>query len=113
MNKLFGLIGLLILVLASFALAGNYRYGMMEGDGKFDPIDSQGNTSYGMMANGQFYPLNGGYSMMGKYSGYGYGMMGGSWGYVMYSFYILFCLAILVLIIALIYWVIKSANRKK
>jgi len=111
MNKLFGLIGLL--VLASFALADNYRYGMMGGDGKFNPIDSQANTTYGMMANGQFYPLNGGYGMMGRYTGYGYGMMGGSWSYVMYTIFVLICLAILALIIAIIYWVIKSAQRKK
>jgi len=49
---------------------------------------------------------NGGYGMMGLMTGYG------GWGFGMFLSWILFLLIIALIIVA-IYWLIKSANRKK
>ena len=97
------LTGISFILLASFIVSaqGNYQYGMMDG-------------------NNQFYPTNSGYAGM---MGGGYGMMGmmqmmsGS-SYVGYNSgtillsWITYLLTI-ALMIAGIYWLVKTANRKR
>ncbi|MBS3099338.1 hypothetical protein J4462_03940 [Candidatus Pacearchaeota archaeon] len=106
-------IGLVFGILFLFALSvvTAQQYGMMNDDGQF--------YQYGVMGdNNQFYPVNSGYGgMMG--GGYGMiGMMNTMTGYGGYNAgavllsWITYLLTI-ALIIAGIYWLIKTANRKR
>ncbi len=80
-----------MVILSALGIVSAAQYGMMGNDGQFYP--SQG---YGMMG--------GMMQMMYGYGGYGYGMM--LIGWITY-------LLIIALIITAIYWLIKSANRKR
>ncbi|MEK6935606.1 MAG: hypothetical protein AABW67_02375 [Nanoarchaeota archaeon] len=88
MNKSL-VLGLLIFV-SALSMISAVQYGMMDDNGQFTPTNS-----YGSMMGGMMYGIGG---------GFGSGMMLLSW--ITY-------LAILTLIIAGIYWLIKSANRRK
>lgn len=100
-----------ILLLSALSLVSAQQYGMMDSNGEF--------YQYGMMgSNNQFYPANSGYG--GMMSG-GYGMTGmmnmmsGYGGYnagaVLLS-WITYLLTI-ALMIAGIYWLVKTANKKR
>ncbi|MBS3065888.1 hypothetical protein J4229_02470 [Candidatus Pacearchaeota archaeon] len=70
------------------------------------------NTSYqyGMMgSNGQFYPAGGYGGMMNMMAGYG-GYGGYSYGMVFFGW--LTYILTIILIVAAIYWLINTANRK-
>src|SRR3989344_4905044 len=99
-----------ILFLFVLSVVSAQQYGMMDSNGQF--------YQYGMMGNNnQFYPtssgyggmMNGGYGMTGMmqmmtgYGGYNAGTILLSW--------ITYLLTI-ALIIAGIYWLVKTANRK-
>jgi hypothetical protein len=84
-------LALSVIFLIGIASAQTYQYGMMGGDGQFYPTGSSG-FGGGMMG------------MMGGYGNYGSGIMALSW-----FTYLLF----IALVITAIYWLIKSANRKK
>ena len=93
MNKKFGIIvGILALLFLGLAAAQNYQYGMMGSDGQFTAVNNGGMGMMGMM------------QMMTGYGGYGSGMMFLGW--------ITYLLTIL-LMIAAIYWLFKSANRRR
>ncbi len=115
MKNKFGLVlaSVSLILFASFVVSAlnGAQYGMMDANGQF--------YQYGMMGNNnQFYPtssgyggmMSGGYGMMGMmqmmtgYGGYGSGAILLSW--IMY-------LLIIALIGSGIYWLIKSANRKR
>jgi hypothetical protein len=99
------------LFLFALSVVSAQQYGMMDSSGKF--------YQYGMMGNdNQFYPTNSGYG--GMMSG-GYGMMGmmsmmtGYGGYnagAVLLGWITYLLTI-ALMIAGIYWLVKTANRKR
>ncbi len=110
MNKYTISIALGILLLSALSLVSAVQYGMMGDNGQF--------YQYGMMGNNsQFTSLNqgyGGYGMMGMmqmmtgYGGYGYSGYGSG---MMFLGWITYLLTI-ALIIAGIYWLVKTANRK-
>lgn len=82
-------LGLLVFI-SALSMVSAAQYGMMDDNGQFTPTNS-----YEGMMSGMIYGMGG---------GFGSGMMLLSW--ITY-------LAILILIIAAIYWLIKSANKKR
>ncbi len=98
----YGVISFGVIVLGLFLAASGfvsaapdtYQYGMMGANGQFYPA---ANSGYG------YGGMGGMMQMMSGYGGYGYGVMLLSW--VTY-------LLIIALIIAAIYWLVSSANRK-
>lgn len=86
---------LAVAIVSSFALVSAVQYGMMGDDGQFVPL----NQGYGMMGNGAWGMM----PMMMGYGSYGYGAALLSW--------ITYLLTI-ALIVAAMYWLIKSANKR-
>ncbi|MEK6913159.1 MAG: hypothetical protein AABW47_00620 [Nanoarchaeota archaeon] len=78
---------LYVIVFISFASAQTYQYGMMNNDGTFYPANQYSVGMMGMM-----------------YGNYGVGLGVLSW---------VFSLVTIGLIIAAIYWLVKSANKKR
>lgn len=94
MKKIYlaGISLLAVVFLAALASSEMPSYGMMDSSGQFY---SMGYGTDGMMGMMQ---------MMTGYSGYGWGIM--ALGWITY-------LLVIALIIAAVYWLIKTANRKR
>ncbi len=79
----------------AFNLVSAVQYGMMGDTGQFTPVNTYGSGMMGMMQMMTGY---------GGYNTYGTGMM--FLGWITY-------LLIIALIVATIYWLVKSANHKR